>query len=317
MGGGTNPDRKWSFGRYLYTLQLCTDHVVMCSWKKTKWHHLPDNSHDDKWLQSHLMHPPLSTHAPHLPQMCHQWTNTKQTAQTILVVVWAVEYVSFSLNLISSTNYSLFLVSCLLLGCHLAIINAPEPLLYPSNPLCHCCKPLLTGWQQVLFLDSNSNGTMATMSQHHHPTCKRLLIGGDGGADNDGTRTTNDNANKWMPMNTKQQGQWTQGITNSREDEQTGEVVGKRWGQQMAGTTWMTNKNTATMSDTHLALMNTMAAPPHSCVKCKTVGQMRILYGPNYHLQSWLTWEALCQLWDGRRLEMHRLPGSSDRKSVV
>ena len=95
------------------------------------------------------------------------------------------------------------------------------------------CAPLLAGWQRVLFLDSN--GTMAATSQHHHPACERLLVGGDGGAADDGTRTTNDHANERMPTNAKRQGQRTRGITNSGEDERTGEAVGERWGQRTVG----------------------------------------------------------------------------------
>jgi len=85
----------------------------------------------------------------------------------------------------------------------------------PHAPCCRC-EPLLTGLQQVC--------SWCNIAQHHHPACKWLLIGGDGGVDNDAdgrwqhrrdkwAGTTNDNAEcrcGWM---------WTQTNMNTDEHE--------------------------------------------------------------------------------------------------
>ena len=103
-------------------------------------------------------------------------------------VIWAIEHVLLILSF-SFTNY-LFLVSYLFsnditfLQCY-----APGPSLYPIHALCHCCEPLLAGWQQVpgpRQQQQQQPGTTANaMSPHHQLAYEPLLVGGNGGADDD------------------------------------------------------------------------------------------------------------------------------------
>ena len=83
----------------------------------------------------------------------------------------------------------------------------------PPAP-CHCCEPLLTGWQWVLFLYQDG----CHITQHHHPTCKPLLVGGDGGADDGGMGNNIMNNNgQWGQQTAGMMNSW--GTTHARDDE--------------------------------------------------------------------------------------------------
>jgi hypothetical protein len=91
----------------------------------------------------------------HLPPKHHQWMNTKQVAQIMTGIIWAIEYVCY-VYLLSFTNFS-SLVSYFFFANSITYPPpiAPRPSPYSIQPLCHRCEPLLAGWQQVLLPDSS------------------------------------------------------------------------------------------------------------------------------------------------------------------
>ena len=104
-----------------------------------------------------------------------------QTAQMMLVIVWAVKYVFFLFNLISFTN-----------DCFLSFLsfanepprNAPGPSHpCPMSPLRASAHRVATGTATSRQQQQQQPGTMAdTMSEHHQPAYEPLLVGGNGGA---------------------------------------------------------------------------------------------------------------------------------------
>jgi hypothetical protein len=146
----------------LYTLWLCTDMWSHLCSKKQEWHHLPDDSHNNKQLPQQ-QHPP-SMFAHLSPKHC-QRTNTKQAAQMTLVRRLGPR-VRFFLSLLTNKliKYLFFIIRFLSFDYNVAHSSKRH-----TQAPCCCCELLLTGWQWVCFWTT----TTATL----HRCCEPLLAG--------------------------------------------------------------------------------------------------------------------------------------------
>ena len=183
----------------------------------------------------YLLHPlPLQWHPPHLAWNLATMNKQTQSTQMMISIIWA--------SGMFLTLEFFFLLTNLIL--FLGLIMATHPTLHhPSElpPVPRCCfEPLLAGWQWLLFPDYNG----CHITQQHHPACEPLLIGGNGGMDNEGwadrwqgedndsDEDVEEGADKWQGGD----GKW-----HCRDDKQQHRDnmkggYNKWWGQQQMST---------------------------------------------------------------------------------